>query len=383
MAPGAEPATSRWPPRRPDRASAGTILLAAGALLAAGPAFAVVPDPSQAAQVFARRTQTVTDRVHLIDKPDAVTPPFEGNIVVIEQSQGLVVVDAGGSPASGRAAVAEIRKISRKPVRFLIYTHYHGDHNLGAGAFREAWPGLTIISTARTRENMTGPPMAYVATYAKSYSDMADVAARTAVDPKVPEAARAGWARTAKAGPGMVAGYARLTVYPADVTFTQTLSLPDADAPVEVMFLGRGNTDGDAVVWAPKQRVLASGDLVVAPIPYAAHTYPGDWIATLKALEGFDFAELVPGHGPVMTDRAYVEKLIAALQTVRDQVGPLARQGLPLDEVRKRIDLKAMQAGFTGDDAWLKTLISAVFTGDLVANAYKEARGETVIQGKG
>ena len=80
---------------------------------------------------------------------------------------------------------------------------------------------------------------------------------------------------------------------------------------------------------------------------------------------------------------AYVKQVIAALQTVRDQVGPLARANVPLDEVRKRIDLSAMQAGFTGDDAWLKTLIGAVFTGDLVANAYKEARGETVIQGKG
>ena len=357
--------------------------MAGGLLAPAGPAQAVAPDPSQAAQVFARRTQAVTDRVHLIYKPDAVTPPFEGNVVVIEQSRGLVVVDAGGSPAAGRAVVAEIRKISRKPVRFLIYTHYHGDHNLGAGVFRAAWPSVTIISTAKTRENMTGPPMAYVATYAKSYSDMADFAAKAAADPKVPEAAREGWARTATGGPGMVAGYANLAVYPADVTFTQTLSLPDADAPVDVMFLGRGNTDGDAVIWAPKQRVLASGDLVVAPVPYAAHTYPGDWIATLRKLEGFDFAYLVPGHGAVMTDRAYVEKLIAALQTVRDQVGALARADVPLDEVRKRIDLKAMQAGFTGDDAWLKTLISGVFTGDLVANAYKEARGETVIQGKG
>ena len=47
---------------------------------------AVAPDPSQVAQVFARQTQTVTERVHLIYKPDVVTPPFEGNVVVIEQS---------------------------------------------------------------------------------------------------------------------------------------------------------------------------------------------------------------------------------------------------------------------------------------------------------
>lgn len=333
--------------------------------------------------MFARQTQPVTARVHLIYKPHPTDPPFEGNIVVIEQAKGLVVVDAGGSPASGAAAVAEIRRISQKPVRWLIYTHYHGDHNLGAGAFREAWPGLTIVSTVKTRENMTGPPMAYVANYAKSYGDMADYAAEQSANPKLPQGARDGWARTAAAGPGMVAGYTGMSVYPADRTFTDRFSIPDSDAPVEVMFLGRGNTDGDAVVWAPKQRVVASGDLVVAPIPYAAHTYPGEWIATLRKLEALDFAYLIPGHGPVMTDRAYVEKVVAALETVRAQVAPLAKADVPLDEVRKRVDLTAMKAGFTGDDPWLTSLIEAVFAGDLIANAYKEARGEAVIQGKG
>jgi len=333
--------------------------------------------------VFARETQHIADRIWLIDKPDPTTPPFEGNVVVIEQSRGLVLVDAGGSPTSGEAVVAQIRKLSPKPVRWLVYTHYHGDHNLGAGAIRAAWPSVVIVSTARTRENMTGPPMAYVATYAKSYSDMADAAARQAADPRLPDGLRAGWARTAQAGPGMVAGYTGLQAYPADRTFTDRFAIPDPAAPVEVRFLGRGNTDGDAVVWAPKQRVLASGDLVVAPIPYAAHTYPGEWIATLRALEAYDFAWLVPGHGAPMRDRTYVDKVIAALEAVRAQVAPLAKADTPLADVRKRLDLSAMKTGFTGGDPWLSFLIDAVFTGDLVSNAYKEARGETVVQGKG
>lgn len=212
---------------------------------------------------------------------------------------------------------------------------------------------------------------------------MSDFAAAQAADPKLPQALRDGWARTARAGPGMVAGYADMKVFPADKTFTDRLSIPDAQAPVEVLFLGRGNTDGDAVVWAPKQRVVASGDLVVAPIPYAAQTYPAEWIVTLRKLEALDFAYLIPGHGPVMTDRAYVERVIGALETVRAQVAPLAKADVPLAEVRKRIDLAPMKADFAGDDPWLKFLIDAVFTGDLVSNAYKEARGEEVVQGKG
>lgn len=353
------------------------------ALALAGPAAAVEPDRAAAPAVFARQSVKVADRVWLIFKPAPTDPPFEGNVLVIEQSDGLVVVDAGGSPVAGRNVVAEIRKLSAKPVKWLVYTHYHGDHNLGAGALREAWPGLRIVSTAKTRENMTGPAMDYVKTYAASYSGLADTAAKQAANAALPEGLRAGWARAAKAGPGMVAGYTDMTVWPADATFADRFAIPDATAPVEVMFLGRGNTDGDAVVWAPRQRVLASGDLVVAPIPYAAHTYPGEWIATLRKLTAIDFAVLVPGHGAPMTDRAYVEKVIAALETVRAQVAPLAKAGVPLAEVRKRVDLAAMKAGFTGGDPWLGFVIDAVFTGDVVANAYKEALGEEVVQGKG
>lgn len=358
--------------------------LALAVLLALiGPlALATTTGAAQAEQVFARQTRKITDGVWLIEKPVPTEPPFEGNVTVVEQAAGLVVIDAGGSPASGRAIVAEIRKLSAKPVRWIAYTHYHGDHNLGARELLKAWPGAVVVSTQKTRENMTGAPMAYVAGYADAYGEMAEIAAKRAQDAKLPEAARAAWGRIAAAGPGMVAGYTRLQVYPATRTFTERFEIPDAKAPVELRFLGRGNTDGDAVAWLPKQRVLASGDLVVAPIPYAAHTYPGEWIATLRRLEAdYPFRVLIPGHGAPQSDRRYVDKVIAALEAVRAQVLPL--KDLPLDEVRKRVDLSAVKAGFTGDDPWLRTLIDAVFTNDLISNAWKEARGEVVVQGKG
>jgi glyoxylase-like metal-dependent hydrolase (beta-lactamase superfamily II) len=359
------------------------MLLAVTVALAGGQAVAVTPDPAAAEAAFPRQTQQVAARAHLIFKPRPTDPPFEGNVTVIEQTDGLVLVDAGGSPPSGRNIVREIRKLSKKPVRHVIYTHYHGDHNLGAAEIRRAWPEAEIISTAKTRENMTGAPMAYVAGYSKSYGDMADFAAKQVADPALPQAVRDGWSRFAAVGPGVTAGYQDMAPVPADRTFTDRLTLPDPVAPVEVMFLGRGNTDGDAVVWAPKQRLLVAGDLVVAPIPYAAHTYPGAWIETLKKVRAIDFDCLIPGHGPALRDRAYIDQLIAALEHVRAQVEPLARAGASLADVRKQVDLTAMRTGFTKGDPWLEFMIGAVFTNDLVANAYKEARGEEVVQGKG
>ena len=370
------------------RRGAGGLALAffaAGLGLAASPrALADTPAASVPLKdAFVRQTVQVTDRVHVIYRTWTSTePPFEGNSVVFEQSDGLVVVDAGGSPLSGRHIVEQIRSFSDKPVKYLIYTHWHGDHDLGAGAFREAWPAVRIISTAATREAMTGPPMAYIATYSQNNGDEAPIAQQRLADPSVSESRKAGWRKLQAALPSMVEAYKDLKAWPADITFTDRLSLPDAETPVEVLFLGRANTEGDAVVWAPKQRVLAAGDIVVNPVPYAGSSFPAEWIGVLNRLKAYDFAYLVPGHGRVETDRAYLDKLIGAIQAVRDQVGPLAAKGLSLEEVRKQTDFTALQTIFGGNDDWDRAQTRGFFVEALVSNAYKEARGEPIDQGR-
>ena len=330
---------------------------------------------------FARVIRKVTDRVWLVERPEAVFAPFEGNVEVIEQADGLVVVDAGGAPPAGRHIVRLIRSVSAKPVKAIVYTHYHGDHHLGAGELLQAWPHAAVISTRKTRENMLGKPMAYIQTYGKSYGDMAGYAKQQAAIDSLPASLRDGWGRFAAAGPSIVAGYTGLRAYPATITFDEALSLPDSLAPVEVRFLGRANTDGDAVVWLPRQRVLCSGDIVVHPIPYASACFLGEWIGVLQKLKAYDFAYLVPGHGEVQTDREYVDRVIWALGEVRSQVGPLAKEGKSLDEVRRAVRLDALKDRFAGDDAWKRFLMSAVFLGDVVKNAYQEARGDSIIQG--
>ena len=71
-----------------------------------------------------------------------------GNVTVIEQSDGLVLVDSGGSPGSGRRIVGLVRGLSRKPVKAVVITHWHGDHPLGLPAILDAWPKARVIATA-------------------------------------------------------------------------------------------------------------------------------------------------------------------------------------------------------------------------------------------
>jgi len=332
---------------------------------------------------FVRKTMRIAPHVHLIYRPIATDAPYEGNVEVIEQSDGLVVVDAGGSPPAGEYVVAEIKKLSKKPVKTLIYTHYHGDHNLGAGAFLKAWPKLTIVSTEATRRNMTGKPMNYIKTYSKDYAGAIDYAKKQAVDPKLPKEVRAGWQQYVDAGDSIVAGYKNMKAYPATKTFTDKFFIPDASMPVEVAFLGKANTDGDAVAWVPKEKVLIAGDIVVGPIPYAAASFPASWIGVLEKLKAYDFAVLVPGHGEAQKDRAYIDRVITALKDVRAQVAPLARKGVKLEDVYKRIDLEPIKKSFAGNDAWRRQLLVSFFLHALVSNVYAETLGRPIVQGTG
>jgi len=355
------------------------LLLAVLLLVRAGaPAVAAT-----AVDPYARSTTPVADHIWLIYRTYSSTEaPFEGNVEVFEQSDGLVVVDAGGCPLSGEHVVRQIRALSAKPVKYLVYTHYHGDHNLGAGAFRRAWPNAVVISTAATRDNMTSAPMNYIKTYGHDYQGMIDYAERQLTSADLPESKRRGWQRIADIGPAMVAAYSSLAAYPADLTFVDRVTIPDAVTPVEVRFLGRANTDGDAVAWAPKQRVIAAGDIVVSPIPYASASYISDWIDVLGKLRAIDYAALVPGHGRVQSDKVYIDKLIRALMEIRSRIRSLVASGTSLEDIQKQTIFDGQLSDFAGDDEWQRALMRSFFLKAIVSNAYKEATGEQIVQGR-
>src|SRR6202034_1804347 len=185
------------------------------------------------------------------------------------------------------------------------------------------------------RVNMTGKPMDYIKTYSKDYAGAAALAHEQMQRTDLSSTLRAGWVQLDDVGDSIVQGFKNLKAYPATLTFGDHLSIPDEKAPVEIVFLGKANTDGDAVVWVPSERVLWSGDIVVNPVPYAAASYPGSWLEVLKKIKEYDFAYLVPGHGVVQTDGVYVSKVMAALVEIQRQVTPLAKAGVSLDDVYK------------------------------------------------
>ena len=351
------------------------------ALLALSPLSAC----AQAAPGHLMEPERVADRIHAMRQPDRIWSAVIGNVTIIEQSDGVVLIDSGGTLADGRQVAAAVRALTSKPVKAVAITHWHNDHPLGVRGIVEAWPRARIISTEAAKKRMIevmgrnvgigrNDPRLDTARLNSGNARIAEYEAN-ARDPRLSEEERREFAADARYMKERLAEQVGSYVVLPTETFRDRLILADAGAPVELLVLGRANTDGDLVAWMPKQKVVATGDAVVAPTPYGFNSYPADWIAVLEKIKGLGFARLVPGHGAVQADAAYVDKLISSLRDVRARVGPLVAEGVPQDEVRSRIDYADQVRRFAGDSAWAKRWFEAYWLEPITSSAWREAKG--------
>ena len=115
-------------------------------------------------------------------------------------------------------------------------------------------------------------------------------------------------------------------------------------------------------------------------MPFGFFSFPGDWLGVLERIKALDYRILIPGHGEPQTDTAYIDRLAATLRDLRAQIGPLARQGLSLDEVRSQVNWDAQRAIF-GDTPRNRLLFDAYWLTPMTVNTYMEARGQRFEQG--
>jgi glyoxylase-like metal-dependent hydrolase (beta-lactamase superfamily II) len=197
---------------------------------------------------------------------------WDQNIVLIDTSEGLVVVDSRSTHADARDLREELRYVSTSPVRYLVNTHFHWDHTFGNALF----PDAVILGHRRCREQL-----------------VADGEAT-----KV-ELSEADWIPAA-----MRSDYLEVVVTPPVVTFTSDASIHLGSRDIELVYLGRGHTDSDVVVLIDD--VVIAGDLVEEGAPPSfGDSFPRAWLTTLDLLIERSAGPIVPGHGDVV-DRSFV-----------------------------------------------------------------------------
>jgi len=333
----------------------------------------------------------VDPKVHLLSTPDDYFGPVIGNVILIEQSDGLVLVDSGLTAGNGRAVVRYARSLTSKPIKAVMITHWHNDHPQGISAIRDAFPKVRIISTRETEAGMLGPE-AFDIGYApgakwdeataKLTAKQKELFQKLLDDPTTAEDRKGRIRKAMSQFDAFLADFKGSYIVPPTETFEHELLIDDRDVPVRMLHLGRANTAGDALAWLPKQKILATGDIVVAPSPFGFGSYPGDWIETIGKVKAMGFVTLIPGHGQPQKDTAYLDKLIAAITDIRAQVRPLAKSGIPVDDVKKKVDFSKSIALF-GDSERMKRNAEGLFFDPMIPNAYHEARGEPIVQGAG
>jgi glyoxylase-like metal-dependent hydrolase (beta-lactamase superfamily II) len=276
-------------------------------------------------------------------------------------------------------------------VKAVILTHRHGDHPLGLGEILKAWPNARTIATATTRAHLSDPKTLNTpaapdsAANAKMLARFEGFAAycRDMAAKAASEAERAGWAAGARLFPQYAADMDGAVTLTPKEDFSDRLLIDDDAAPVEALFLGRANTDGDAVVWLPRQSVMVTGDILVAPIPFGFGSYPTDWLAVLRRISAFPAALLVPGHGAPLTDDAYLLRVGAAVEGVRDQIARSVGEGLDQKQARAALRMDDLARQFVGADPWLRRWFDSYFLDPLAVTAFREAKGEPIVQSLG
>lgn len=223
------------------------------------------------------------------------------NNAIIEMKDYLIIVDAN-FPSGARAVLADAKKVSSKPVKYVFDTHHHGDHSYG----NAVWTQMGAVTIA--------------------YQGVADEMKR--YEPKR-------WQETAKERKDVAEMHSDHPEPPKE-TFTDSPHvLTDGVRRVEFRFYGWAHTRGDGFVYLPKERVLCTGDAVVnGPYNYTADGDIGNWPRVIEGAMKLNVDHVLPGHGPaggkdvMVGQRAFMIELHKA-------VAEAIKDGKKLDDVVK------------------------------------------------
>lgn len=257
-------------------------ILAAMALVLALPAAAQQPPAPSTPMIRPEKLTQVSPHVRVI--PDE-SRGLVANIGFVVGTRAVLVVDTGLGPANGAAVAATAKRIAPGRKVWLVATHAHPEHDLGAQAFA----GATLMrSDAQNAEKENDLRLAGV--FAGRSPAIADLLKDA-------------------------------QFRPADVTFKQTHELDLGGVKVRLLALGPAHTPGDIAIWVAEDRVLFSGDLAMTAQP---SIFPGSgaslatWKRALDAQEALKPAIVVPSHGP-MGDVGYIKGYRDYLAEVADR----------------------------------------------------------------
>jgi cyclase len=231
--------------------------------------------------------------------------------------EGVVMIDSCNNPLDSRKMLAAVKKITDKPIRFLIDTEVHNDHTFNHYVFS---PPAAIINHEGAAEGM-----------------------KKGLDPKRVE-------RLAAESPEVAAIVKDYKFIPPHIEYKDRMTLNLGERTFELIYLKNVHSEADTAIWLPKERVLfaASAANVRTMINLRPHVTIADILAGYKLMKSLNPEVVVPGHGPPSTTKIF-DEYEAFYTLLVKRVGEMAAQGKSVAEIKKELKMPEY-ADWAGQD---------------------------------
>jgi glyoxylase-like metal-dependent hydrolase (beta-lactamase superfamily II) len=266
------------------------------------------------------------------------------------------VVDAHSHPAAAAALIAQIKKVTAKPVRWLVNTHFHWDHTQGNHAYLVTGKKVDIVASNTTKQLM---------------SQLLVPRLKAALDPASPgprgsqqvarqlEDLRQGVAKaSAKAEKSpLQERIAQLESFATEmkdfeptlptITFDKSHVIRQKGYDLHLEFHGYGHTAGDVVVFCPQKRVIVTGDAYHPGFSGFIDSYPELWPKAIDSIAKLQFDHILPGHGEVEHDRRGMTGQRNYIEELTEQVIASKKAGQSVADLQRTIttaSLKSLRA---------------------------------------
>ena len=249
---------------------------------------ALAPSLSAQTQFAPVQTHTLPGGVYWIEGG------VGSNAGVVIGKDGVIVIDAKQTPESGRAVIAEVAKLTPKPITHVILTHSNLDHVDGLVAFPK---GLTIISQENCKKQMEHPS-----------SNPQNIDLRDYMPTK---------------------------------TIAKKESITMDGVRFVLLHFAPAHTSGDLIVYLPDQKIAFTGDITVTRLPYPlihlddAGSSAG-WIESMKVIVALNADTFVPGHGGTQS-KGELQQRLTNTAARREKIKALVARGKSLDEIKKEL----------------------------------------------
>jgi len=253
--------------------------------------------------------ERVSEHVYYVQGASGIATDNQGfisNAAAVVTSEGVVLVDALGSPSLAERFLGLLREVTDKPISTVILTHYHADHIYGLQVFDDL--GAEIIAPGGFHEYLDSP---------SAVERLEE--RRVSLYPWVNEDTR--------------------LVRP-DRVVTEDTVLSVGDTTLRIGYLGAAHSDGDLTVLVEPDRVLISGDIIFeGRVPFTGSADTRHWLAVLEGLEREGLSGLIPGHGPAASDPGEaVRSTLRYLRYTREKMGEAVAEMVPFGEAYDAAD---------------------------------------------